>query len=1062
MAAIKSPKIYDPYLGEMYGNILDQYDNPTYNIRLYMKSESGGSSATSPSPSTQPGTQTAPTAGQPARSDQPNGNAASETRTVADKKIVILAQTGVTGTQIDNLEIESGNQTDASGKALKGSFTILQPGAANFLDQIQWARAYLGTPVAEVKGTDFYLYLDINFLGYDSYVEEDINKDDINERGGEPLQITDTVTYKIRFTSISVSLNNAGSNYDIQFAVADTIGFADEIYKTKSSITIQGSTITELLRSFEAGYNRDLSQNSTLFSKADQIEFNLDALLTNSNSKTPTSTGATAEKLYIREEIIPSPATDQNVELTTIPIFNGEIISREEQQTANDGEAVSGATEVVTAGVELRVREGSTIYTVIAQVLSMNKEFQSYVSRKQTLDDPGNDDVDDNQTFVAWFDVHCEIQTIEWDKKRNKYAKKYIYTPYLIEDIRSDVALTTKETSFLSETIEIGRNGSLGNKPVVAIATKRLQDLYNAGVLHKSYFYLFTGLNDQIVNLDIKFEHGTTLLLPPKGGVVGDYSVTNRNAITNSTPAVDNGRNSLSAAENTNNRETVVGLFNKIKGFADDIKTVADTIGRSPTELAGILRDSTGKAARDLAQSLDSATVNRLATTLGSSDGADPADTRTTNTDITVTTSGPYSPEVSGFLYAEDFIQPGGALTQEEISAAGLQTLPTSTPAETPPATPTVRSVPSPLSGITSDGPASTLMGYAYRARESSGFLLEIDLTLRGDPYWLSNKNSGKFEYGKPTPDRTTNPSNGKKMYFLLTIGSPRSYDFDVSDEDNNTGYWSSNSTSGVFSGLYYPTNWKNRFSGGIFTTEIKAAKEVTVPLQYIRRVLPGETPPAWDEILKGQDVDSILRDIGLSNDQLRGGAGGDAGGDGDGPSTYTPVAGGQGAWTEDQPFLAEVDRLARKYNIDANDLLGMMHSESGIDPGAVGTAEGGTRYVGLIQFSPDTARSLGTTQEALLRMSRAEQMVYVEKHFDLWKLPQGATPGHLYTSVYLPAYTNRPADFVLARSDNNNPRGVPNGAYSQNRRFDQNNDGQITIREVGQEVINKRKEIGL
>jgi hypothetical protein len=1061
MAKINSPKIADPYLGQMYGNILDQYDNPAYNIRLYMKSE-GDSAATGTSSSTQTGTQSDPAAGSAARSDQPS-DVTKETKTIAGKKIVILAQTGVTGVQIDDVEIQSGNQKDTATKALTGSFTIVQPGGANFLDQIQWTRKYLGAPDAEIKTNDFYMYLDINFLGYDSPVRD--GPFDDHEDGGEMLQITDTITYKIKVTSIAVSLDNTGSRYEIEFAIADTIGFADDIYKIKQSISMQGGTITELLKSFETQYNNLLTSSANLFDKADQIEFNLDALLKNYDAKTPTAvktttTGAKPQKLYIKDENIPSPDKDQNVELTTVPIFDGEIKSAEEQRQENDGASSRGPTSV-QPGIILTAREGSSIYTILAQVLSMNKEFQSYVSRMKSLDDPSNNEVDNNQTFVAWFDVHCEIQTIGWDKKRNKYAKKYIYTPYLIEDVRSDVALTTKELEFLNETVEIGKDGALGNRPVVAIATKRLQDLYNAGALHKSYFYIFTGLNDQILNLDIKYDQGLTLLMPPKGGYAGDYSVLNKSALVNSLPerADPTGDDKNNAANDTKNRESLVDLFNKLKGFADDIKTVANAIGRSPEELAGILKDSTGKATQRLAQSLDSATVETLTKKLGSSDSSDAKDTPTTNTEITVTNFGPYAPEVSGFLYSADFVQPGGNLTTEEIQAAGLIT--SNVPAVTPGATATVAAKPSPLSGITSDGPASVMMGYAYRARESSGFLLNVELTLRGDPYWLTQKNSGKFEYGKPTPDRTTYPSNGKKNYFLLTIGSPRAYDYDVNNEDNNTGYWSENSISGMFSGLYYPTIWKNRFSAGIFTTEITAFKEIAVPLNYIRRVLPNEKPPAWDEILKDQDVEKILGEIGSNNRRLFGD--GDTGGDGDGPSTYTPVTGGKGDWANDKPFLDEIDRLARKYDIDANDLLGVMHSESGIDPSKVGTAEGGTRYVGLIQFGPDAAKIVGKTQEEILRMSRAEQMQLVEKWFDYWKLPKGASPGQLYTSVYLPAYAKESPDFVLARENNNNPRGVPDGAYSQNRRFDQKpQDGQITIREVGQEVANKRREIGL
>lgn len=1071
MAKIKSPKIFDPYLGEMYGNILDQYDNPTYNLRLYLKPEE---SSTVTEPVAAPPAGSPPPIdgdiagsqefqGQDARSDQPS-TVTAQTRTISDKKIVVLAQTGVTGTQIDELEITH-SPANAPFSITAGSFSIIQPGAANFLDQIQWARQYLGTPNEEINSNDVQMYLDINFVGYDSNINDDINASDNNESGGAPVQITDTVTYKIRIQSIDVSLNNSGSRYDIQFTVADIIGFADDIYKLKSTVTVQGSTITELLKSFEDAYNTTLSQNANLFDRADQIKINVDALIGGNDPRTPTAidtTGASTEKLYITDETIPSAATDQNVVLTTVPIFDGEILTRDQQRRTADGDTVSGPTDSVIPGVTLTVREGTTIYTAVAQVLSMNKEFQSYVSRKKTLDDPGNDEVDNNQTFVAWFDVHCEIETIGWDKKRNKYAKRYIYTPYLIQDARSDVALTTRETEFLSEK---GDLLSFEDVPVTAIATKRLQDLYNAGVLHKSYFYLFTGLNDQIINLDIKYDMGITLLMPPKGGFVGEYSVINRSQLRNSLSINEDatGDENLAAADNTKNRESIVDIFNKIKGLADDIKTVADAIGRSPTELAGILSDATGKSARRLAESIDSETVERLARSLGTSDSSDPTDTPTTNTEISVTSSGPYSPEVSGFLYAADFVQPGGALTADEIIAANLlSTSSTTAPASTPPATPSVQSLPSPLSGITSDGPASVMMGYAYRSRENSSFLLTVDLTLRGDPYWLTSRNSGKFEYGQPTPDQTVYPGNGKKNYFILTIGSPRPYDYDVNDEDNNTGYWSEHSTSGVFSGVYFPIEWKTRFSGGTYTVEITANKEITIPLQYIRRVLPGETPPAWDEILKGQDVETILREVGLSNNRLRGGSEGDAGGDGDGPSTYTPVAeGGTGDWANDQPFLNEVDRLSRKYDIDANDLLGLMQNESGMSPSIVNDIG----CTGLIQFCPDrpggSYKTIGGERVELAdlkRMNRSEQMRYVEKYLDSVGLPQGANAGQIYAAVFLPGVAqNQNYRGVLARRDND-----PNEFYKQNSKLDFNRDGVIDFGDLGQVIRRRRNQLGI
>ena len=68
----------------------------------------------------------------------------------------------------------------------------------------------------------------------------------------------------------------------------------------------------------------------------------------------------------------------------------------------------------------------------------------------------------------------------------------------------------------------------------------------------------------------------------------------------------------------------------------------------------------------------------------------------------------------------------------------------------------------------------------------------------------------------------------------------------------------------------------------------------------------------------------------------------------------------------DDLEFLEELTRVSKKFNIREGDLLGLMASESSLDP----TNDNG-EYVGLIQFSKDSARLVGTTQSALLRMSR-------------------------------------------------------------------------------------------
>ena len=72
-----APTKEDRYLGDVQGNILDNFQNPTYNLKLYMipAEASGGGGWL-------------------------NGASAAK-----PEETVVIAQTGVTGVQIDNLDI---------------------------------------------------------------------------------------------------------------------------------------------------------------------------------------------------------------------------------------------------------------------------------------------------------------------------------------------------------------------------------------------------------------------------------------------------------------------------------------------------------------------------------------------------------------------------------------------------------------------------------------------------------------------------------------------------------------------------------------------------------------------------------------------------------------------------------------------------------------------------------------------------------------------------------------------------------------------------------------------
>lgn len=153
----------------------------------------------------------------------------------------------------------------------------------------------------------------------------------------------------------------------------------------------------------------------------------------------------------------------------------------------------------------------------------------------------------------------------------------------------------------------------------------------------------------------------------------------------------------------------------------------------------------------------------------------------------------------------------------------------------------------------------------------------------------------------------------------------------------------------------------------------------------------------------------------------------------------------------EDKAFLEGLHKLAEKWELDPAHLLALMASESSLFADA---QEETSKATGLIQILPETAKDLGTSVEDLLKMSRSEQLLYVDKYFQLWKLPKGATKAELYQSVLAPSYLHLGPDEWLYKEGSSGYRG--------NKELDLNDDGYITPRELGTRIDTKMEEYGI
>jgi peptidoglycan hydrolase-like protein with peptidoglycan-binding domain len=141
--------------------------------------------------------------------------------------------------------------------------------------------------------------------------------------------------------------------------------------------------------------------------------------------------------------------------------------------------------------------------------------------------------------------------------------------------------------------------------------------------------------------------------------------------------------------------------------------------------------------------------------------------------------------------------------------------------------------------------------------------------------------------------------------------------------------------------------------------------------------------------------------------------------------------------------FREKVVKIAADLGTNPNFLMAVMSFETGetFSPSVRNPASGA---VGLIQFMKETAKGLGTTQEALAQMTAEDQLDFVAKHFRPFK-GRLRTLEDAYMAVLLPAAIGKGASHVLFRK--------PSIKFTQNVGLDINKDGMVTVGEAADRV---------
>lgn len=769
------PKYNDPYLGfDVLGNIMDTVDSPTYTATLYMLRSGLSEQADS----------------EVSKVDENLLGSPSDT--------VILAKTGVTGTTIDNINITTLSSTEKPN-AVGVTFSITQPGAANFLDQIQMAKVYLGHPNTATPT----VFLEVRFQGRAADIDD-------NEEGGQPVVVAGPFRYKLAITDFTVKIDDTGSHYEVDTIALQSYAFRNVIYKLPKTFTTVGKSITDHVKDFEKqlnNFHKEAANNGT----PDEIVFDLSELI-----------GAGADGSIGQDKI-------NDDTLLTGEDAEAEDVNRVLNETYAIADAVDHRQAIVDAPKEegesaepvfsedrLMSKEGITMDNFFLTLLSMCPEFYNKVTRKAKIDDPADTEVKTDQAFVSWFKIKSKVEQLKFDETRNDYAHKYTYTPMLYKSARNDVAVSKEE-------LELS----------IQDADGRIRQIYENGGIKKAYHYLFTGLNDQILNLDITYDNGIGLLLPPKGGAYGEFSTVTGDKLTSQVPEnkdtslkgivedlIDGNKNSLEKS-----------LFGDLLGDLNDvINDVTDGIDKL-NDFADKLSDLTGMGLDVVKDIIDNPTelgIDTLTNALGTAELSQIAGNAAITGEVPPIDSGvppDYDPQTSAYVYGADLVQAAETpLSADDLARLGYYTVEdTGDGLEVKAEVQRTQSQENEVeSGTYKVGSTrNTLFGVlATQHANDAVFLNVLDMTIRGDPWYLGSHDVQKSD------DESGN-FYGDDNCFWLTIRTPVTYDPDFADEDSglNSGYWKYDGISRTFSGLYRLVTVENNFSGGIYTCQVNAQR---------------------------------------------------------------------------------------------------------------------------------------------------------------------------------------------------------------------------------------------
>lgn len=508
---------------------------------------------------------------------------------------VVIAQTGVTTKfNIDNLQIETVTDTYGStATAQKGystgiNFTIVEPLGASLIGLLQVAFNKLKnideninkfpsvdklyTKDGKIKGPlDLPYMIEVELIGYRDAEELGMPLDLDNTQEFERIG---TWTWPFYLTQFNFDPKSEGTEYRFQGVTMHNIA---------NKLGIGAKNITKKIRVFGTNVDEMLEDLSTKLTRENEQRL----------LNTITNPGDTSHHVMICQvgkkyaDVLDKEGSEWPEEYKKFNDHHFKRINPQETDVIKDAAYTKNVGEDgLIRVVEQTFEKGTSVKQAIISICKLNAKFGEAVTDRKMEDGEklyGDEKECNDQIWAPSIRTSCVGQP---EGKMSPNGGPAFNITHSI-DLKRQIGVTTSSTNNQNE----GENDD---------SNQLKKNAVDQWAITKRYDYMFTGNNDQVLDVDISFPQGQVFLFPAYGGLQPTYKDVPAVAITKK--EIEQKEQTVRTRLKTqalNGADFTEALLNKFRELGSDIKDAVSNLGKNTEQVIQAISSK-----QDLAQGI--------------------------------------------------------------------------------------------------------------------------------------------------------------------------------------------------------------------------------------------------------------------------------------------------------------------------------------------------------------------------------------------------------------------------------------------------------------------------